>query len=419
MGKKVSAAEAISHIKSGDRVIIPECCGLSLTLIEALIEDKNRLKDVEIVGGLQIEYKFLAEGLEDSFSYRTWQCHSPIRRMVKSGRVKYMPVKRSEAHSFFLSDGPFPIDVALIHVSPPDELGFCSLGVSPSIVFPVAKEAKLVIAEINEQMPRVLGDCFMHMSEIDYFVETSRPLLEQPPSKVGEKERAIGRYVAELIPDGATIEVGIGAIPEAILQFLGSKRDLKIFALGVDGIVDLVEQGAITKSIGSPDQCKVVIGEVLGTKRLFNFLHNNPMVKGETCPVFSKAIAGIEKFISIIGAIEVDLTGQVNAETTGGKPLSAVGGSSDFIQGALSSPGGKPIIVMTSTTPDEKQSRIVSQLYPGSVVTHSRQFVQYVATEYGIADLRGKSLQERAEALIAVAHPDFREELWKEFNKSL
>jgi len=399
--------------------MIPECCGLPRTLIDALIEDKDRLKNVELVGGLQIEYQFLADDLEDSFSYRTWQCHPPIRHLVKKGRVKYMPVRRSEAHSFFLKDGPFPTDVALIHVSPPDEFGFCSFGVSPSISFPVAKEAKLVIAEINEQMPRVLGECFMHMSEIDYFVETSRPLLEQPPSKVGEKERSIGRYVAELIPDGATIEVGIGAIPEAILQSLGHKHDLKIFALGVDGIVDLFEQGAITRTVDPSNQCKVVIGEVLGTKRLFNFLHDNPIVVGETCPLYSKAIGGIEKFISIIGAIEADLTGQANAETIGGKPLSAIGGSSDFIQGALSSPGGKPIIVMTSTTPGEKSSRIVNNLYPGSVVTHSRQFVQYIVTEYGIADLRGKSLQERAESLISVAHPTFREQLRREFNESL
>jgi len=410
--KRVSAPEAIKAIKSGDRLIIPICCGLPQTLIEALVQNKDRLRGVEIVGGLQMEYKFLEEGLEESFSYRTWQCTPRIHHLVKKGTVKYIPMRQGDAPYFFSSKGIWPIDVALIQVSPPDKHGYCSLGVSISHSLPTALDANTVIAEVNEQMPRVLGNCFIHSSQIDYVVESSRPLIEYPPpEQITEIDKTIGGYIAELIPDGATIEIGIGSIPEAALQALTDKRDLNFFAMGVDGIVDLVNKGVVEKSVAPLKQAKIVVGEILGTKKIFEFVHNNPMVEGCYDVINSRVAGEIDNFISILGAIEVDLTGQVNAETVRGKQISAVGGSFDFLQGACFSSGGKSIIAITSATPDGKISRIVSQLPLGSAITHPRHSVQYIITEYGVADLRGKTLKERAELLIAISHPNFRDEL--------
>jgi len=234
-------------------------------------------------------------------------------------------------------------------------------------------------------------------------------------TEMAEVARQIGQQVAELIPDGSTLQIGIGSIPDAVVQSLEGKRDLRFFAMGIDAIVDCVERGLVDKSLGTVQKPKIVMTEILGTKRLFAFVHENPLVEGRPIltTINSRVVGQIEKFISILGAIEVDLTGQVNAETVNRKQISAIGGSFDFLQGALFSPEGKSIIALTSTTPDGKVSRIVPQLPAGSAVTHPRHSVQYIVTEYGKADLRGKTLRERAEALTAVAHPAFREGLEK------
>jgi len=263
-------------------------------------------------------------------------------------------------------------------------------------------------------MPRVLGESFIHTSQVDYIVETSRPLLEFPaPKELGETDRKIGEFVADLIPDRATLQTGIGGSPSAVIQGLKDKRDLRFFAMGVDGIVDLVEAGAVDPGSSASDAAKIRVTEILGTKRLFDFVHDNPMVQGRPLPrtINSRVVAEIERFISVLSAIEIDITGQVNAETVRGKQISAIGGSFDFLQGALYSPGGKSIIAMTATSPDGKHSRIVSSLPLGSAVTTPRHCVEYVVTEFGVANLTGKSAAERAEALIGIAHPDFREEL--------
>jgi 4-hydroxybutyrate CoA-transferase len=384
--------------------------------MEALISQKDRLRNVEIVSGLQIEYPFLQEGLEESFSFRTWQCAPRIRHLLKKGTVKYIPMRQGDAPFIFSPRGIWPIDVALVHLSPPDKNGYLSFGVSIGHSLPTALEAKLVIAEINDQMPRVLGNSFIHTSQIDYLVKTSRPLLEYPSTeKVGEVERKVGKYVADLIPDGATLQIGIGSIPDAVVQSLEGKRDLRFFAMGIDAMVDCVERGLVERSVGPGRQPKIVITEVLGTKKLFDFVHENPLVEGRPImtTIDSRVVGQIEKFVSLLGAIEVDLSGQVNAETVGGKQISAIGGSFDFLQGALFSPQGRSIMAITSATPDGKNSRIVPQLPAGSAVTHPRHSIQYMVTEYGVADLRGKTLKERAEALTAIAHPHFREGLEK------
>ncbi len=412
--QKVSAQEAIQAIESGDRVVLPLCCGLPQTLMEALVADSARLKNVELVSGLQLEYKFLEAGFEDSFSFRTWQCAPPIRKLVDTGQVKYIPMRQGDAVSTFSRSGVWPVKRALIQASPPDRNGYMSLGVSIGHALPLALDAETVIVEANEEMPRVLGESFIHTSQVDFIVETSRPLLEFPlPKELGEIDMKIGECVADLVPDSATLQIGIGAIPSAVIQSLKDKRDLRFFAMGVDGIVDLVEAGAVDPGTSVSDPAKIRVTEILGTKRLFDFVHDNPMVEGRPLhrTINSRVVAEIERFISVLSAIEIDITGQVNAETVRGKQISAIGGSFDFLQGALYSPGGKSIIAMTATSPDGKHSRIVSSLPLGSAVTTPRHCVEYVVTEFGVADLKGKSAAERAEALIGIAHPDFREEL--------
>ena len=410
--KAVPAAEAIGHIQSGQRAVLPLCCALPQTLMEALVADKDRLKDVEIVSGLQINYPFLEEGLEESFTFRTWQCAPPIRQHLKTGRVKYIPMRQGDAVKVFGAEGPWPVDVALIQVSPPDLQGFCSLGVSIGHSLPLALQSKLVIAEVNPNMPRVLGRSFIHLSQIDFIVESDRDLLLFPSGgEPGEKEKAIGEYAAELIPDGAVIQIGLGGIPDSIMDALSDKRDLRFFAMGIDKIVDLVEAGAIEPG----PEPKVLVTEILGSRKIFDFVHNNPMVQGRSLPetINAQEAGRLPNFISVLSALEIDLTGQVNAETIRGQQFSAIGGSFDFLQGALFSPGGKSIIALNSTTPNEKVSRIVAELPPGSAITTPRHSVEYVVTEYGVAEIWGRSLGERARALAGIAHPNFREELEK------
>ncbi len=410
---RVPAAEAISRIGSGQRICLPLCCGLPQTLVENLVAQSDRLKKVEIVSGLQIEYPFLADGLEESFSFRTWQCTPGIRKHLPTGRVKYIPMRQGDAVKVFGPGGPWPVDVALIQVSPPDRQGYCSLGVSVGHALPLALRAGLVIAEVNPRMPRVLGRGFIHLSQIDYLVESERELLEFPSGgEPGEKEKDIGRLAAGLIPDGATVQIGLGGIPEAIMTALSGRRDLGFFAMGTDGIVDLVEAGAVRTG----QEPAVIVTEILGTRKIFDFVHDNPLVEARPLEevINSRAAAGFSRFCSVLSALEVDLTGQVNAETINGQQFSAVGGSFDFLQGALFSEGGVSIIALPSTTPGDKISRITARLAPGSAVTTPRHSVRYVVTEYGVADLWGLSLGERARALAAVAHPAFREKLQRE-----
>ena len=414
--KKVNAEEAIGALKPGWRLCLPLCCGLPQTLLDALVMDAHRLKGMEIVSGLQISYPFLAEGLEESFTFRTWQCAPAIRHHLETGRVKYIPMRQGDAVRVFGPDGPWPVDAALIQVSPPDSEGRCSLGTSIGHSLPLALQAKLVIAEVNQRMPRVLGQGFIHLSQIDFVVESDRDLLEFPSGgEPGDKERAIGRLTAPLIPDGATVQIGLGAIPEAIMDLLAEKQDLSFYAMGIDKMVDLVEAGAVRQDSGPT----ITVTEILGSRKIFDFVHQNPLVEGRSLPevINSRTAGHIPRFCSVLSALEVDLTGQVNAETIKGKQVSAVGGSFDFLQGALFSKEGVAIIALPSTTPGDKISRIVPRLSAGSAVTTPRHSVQYVVTEYGVAELWGRSLGERALALARVAHPAFREELEREASR--
>lgn len=406
----VSAAEAVGAIRPGRRVCLPLCCGQPQTLVEALTADAERLAGTEIVSGLQLNYPFLDDALDGAFVFRTWQCTPAIRRHLATGRVRYIPMRQGDVVRVFGPAGPWPVDAALIQVSPPDSQGRCSLGVSVGHALPLALEAGLVIAEVNPRMPRVLGRGFIHTSQIDYLVESDRDLLAFPPGDdPGEKERAIGRFVADLIPDGATIQIGLGAIPEAIMASLADKRDLGFYAMGIDRMVDLARSGALRSGPGP----SITVTEILGTRKIFDFVHDNPMVQALPLPevINPRAAGAIPKFCSVLSALEVDLTGQVNAETIRGEQFSAIGGSFDFLEGALFSDGGVSVIALPATTPGDKISRIVEQLPPGSAVTTPRHSVQYVVTEYGVADLWGRSIGERARALARVAHPKFRDDL--------
>ncbi len=414
--KGVTAEEAIGNIKSGQRIVIPLASGLPQTLMEALVADHGRLRDVEIVSGIQMIYPYLEDGLEESFTFRTWQCTPAIRHHLKKGTVKFIPMRQGDAVKVFSKRGPWPVDVAMIQVCPPDQHGYCSLGVSIGHTLPLALESDMVIAEVNPRMPRVLGNSFIHLSQIDFIVESERDLPEFPSmGKSGEKELAVGAYAAELIPDGATLQIGVGAIPEAVLDSLTDKKDLQFFGIANDKIVEMVEKGAVR--IGEGPSIRVT--EMGGTKKLFDFVHNNPMVEGRTLPetINPRVTGNIPRFCSIISALEVDLTGQINAETIKGKQFSAIGGSFDFVQGALFSEEGCSIIAMASSTPDDKISRIIPQLAPGSAVTTPRHSAQYIVTEYGVAEIWGRSTKERADALIHIAHPKFRDELEAEAKK--
>ncbi|MBU4563618.1 MAG: 4-hydroxybutyrate CoA-transferase [Proteobacteria bacterium] len=406
----VSAQEAIAALQPQHKVSLPLCCGLPQSLMEALVVDHQRLRGMELVSGLQVIYPFLDDGLEGAFTLRTWQCAPPIRKHLATGRVKYIPMRQGEVVKVFGPQGPCPVDAVLLQVSPPDSDGNCSLGVSVGHTLPLARHAKLVIAEVNERMPRLQGPCSLHVSQIDYLVESDRDLLVFPSGEApGPKEREIGRLAAELIPDGATIQVGLGAIPEAILDSLTPKKGLRFWAMGGDKMVDLAQSGALAQDQGPA----ITVTETLGTTKVFDFMHNNPLCEGRdlTEVINPLAIASLPRFCSILSALEIDLFGQINAETIKGQQFSAVGGSFDFLQGALFSQGGVSIIALPATTPGDKISRIVPQLPLGSAVTTPRHSVQYVITEYGVADLWGCSLGERAQALATIAHPAFREEL--------
>ncbi len=408
--KTVSARKAVAELESVKRISLPLCCGLPQTLMEALVAEHDRLRGLEIISGLQIAYPFLDESLGNAFTFRTWQCSPAIRHLVAAGRVKYVPMRQGDAVGVFGPGGVWPVGAVLLQTSPPDENGDLSLGVSIGHTLPLARTAGLVMAEVNRRMPRVGGRASINLAEVDLVVESDRPLLEFPAGgRPGPKEEAIGRYAAGLIPDEATLQIGLGAIPDAILDALSGKRDLRFFGMGIDRMVDLIESGVVA-SDGRP---VLTATEMLGTRKLFDFINKNPLVRGLPLPetINPRVVGGIPRFCSILSAIELDLSGQVNAETIKGRQFSAVGGSFDFLEGALFSEGGRSIIALISTTPDEKISRIVARLPAGSAVTTPRHSVQYVVTEYGVAELWGRSLTERAEALIAVAHPDFRDGL--------
>jgi acetyl-CoA hydrolase len=341
-----------------------------------------------------------------------------VRKAVQEGRADFTPVLLSEFPLLF-KNNILPVDVALIHVSPPDEHGFCSLGVEVGLTKSPAESAKIIIAEVNDQMPRTLGDSFIHVSRLTFMVPVSYPIPEMPMSseEADKDTEMIAGNVAELIPDGATMQMGIGAIPDAVLKFLFNKKDLGVHSeLISDGVIDLVEAGVLTNSRKTLHPGKIIIGFILGSKRLYKWVDDNPLCEFHRTEYVNDpfVIAQNDRMVAINSAIEVDLTGQVCADSIGPKFFSGIGGQLDFIYGASRSKGGVPIIAMlsTNTGKDGKlTSKIVPTLKPGAGVVTGRNHVHYVVSEYGVADLYGKSVRQRVRALVNIAHPDFRSEL--------
>ncbi|KMO87521.1 4-hydroxybutyrate CoA-transferase [Megasphaera cerevisiae DSM 20462] len=417
--KIVSAEEAVGHVKSGDKIVFTHACGEAQCLTQELVHQAERLEDVEIMHMVAMSTApYCQPGMEKHFRHNALFVGGSTRKAVEEGRADYTPCFFHEAPKLF-REGVLPVDVAFLQVSEPDENGNCSFGVSVDYTQPAAETAKMRIAQINKNMPYTYGNG-IHLKDIDYIVLKDEPLIELQPPKIGETEKKIGGYVASLIHDGDTLQLGIGAIPDAVLTFLGDKKDLGIHSeMFSDGVVDLAEKGIITNKKKTIDQGKFLSCFLMGTKKLYDFVDHNPNVEMKPVDYTNDpfVVAQIDNIISINSAMQVDLMGQVNAEMIGPRQFSGVGGQVDFVRGASRARGGKAIIAMPSTTGKGKISKIVAYLDKGSAVTTSRNDVDYIITEYGIAALKGKTLRQRAAALIAIAHPDFRESLIAEFEK--
>ena len=410
-----TAEEAVRAIRSGDHVWIHAGCNNPEELTRAMVARAAELEGVEVshlmtFGGAEYAEPRYAR----SFRHRSLFTGSNVRQAVAEGRADFVPVHLSEIPRLITS-GALPVDVALVHISPPDEHGFCSYGVGVECTKAAAERAPTVIALVNRRMPRGLGDAFIHVSRLTHVVEADRPLRELPPTAdVGGVARAIGQNVAELIEDGATLQMGVGEIPDAVLLFLKHKRDLGIHTeMFSDGVVELFESGVVTGEAKTLHRGKIIASFVLGSKRTFDFVDNNPFVQFHPSDYVNDpfVIAQNQKMVAINSALAVDLTGQVSADSIGRRIYSGFGGQVDFIRGAARSKDGKPIIALPSTAKGGTLSRIVDVLAEGSGVVTTRADVHYVVTEHGVARLYGKSLRERAEELLRVAHPDFREEL--------
>lgn len=410
----VSPAEAAAAIVSGQHVFLHGGAATPSVLLDALVARAPELADVSIVH-LHCEgpAPHLQPSMAGHFRHRALFIGANARAAVNEGRAEYIPVFLSDVPSLF-ARGQLPVDVALINVSPPDAHGFCSLGTSVDVALSAIRAAHTVVAQINRAMPRTHGDGFVHTSDIDLGVEVDVPPYAIVRAQSGDVERAIGARVAELVPDGATIQMGIGAIPSAVCGALVGKRDLGVHTeMFSDGVVDLVERGVITGAEKSLDRGKIVAAFLLGTERLYRFAHDNPLIamRGADYTNDPSVIRCFRRMVAINSAIEVDLTGQVCADSIGERLFSGVGGQVDFIRGAALADEGRAIIALPATAKAGARSRIVATLAPGAGVVTTRAHVQTVVTEYGVAELHGKSISERARALIAIAAPQFRDEL--------
>jgi len=420
--KQLSVEDAIrGFIQPGDRIFIGSGCSEPFDLTKMLITLGSELQDVEmlhLISLSDLDYYKTAGGRDDLFRHNVFFISDNLRGAVRQGRADYTPMLLSDIPGFF-DRGQMHIKTALIQVSPPDEFGFCSYGINVDITKPIAEAAEYVIAEINPKMPRTLGESLIHMDKIDAFVVADHDILEfkyDPPDEIAKK---ISKYVASLIEDESTIQMGIGTIPNSIATELQDKKDLGVHSeVFSDGIIDLVESGVVTGLKKTIHKGKIICSFIMGTKRLYDFVDNNPVVEFHSCKYCNDPfiISQNNKQVAINAAITVDLTGQVNSDSLGAKFYSGIGGQVDFIRGANRSKDGKPIIVLPSTATlrdGTVVSRIVPYLQPGSGVVITRGDVHYVVTEWGIAYLFGKSIRERVLQLISIAHPDFREDLLK------
>ena len=417
--KLTSATEAVKAIKSGDRVVTGHACAEPQDLIAAMVARKDELKNVEIVHMVAMgSADYTNEEMEGHFHHNALFVGASTRKAIKENRADYTPSFFFEIPELF-KNNHLKVDVAMIQLSKPDKHGYCSYGVSVDYTKAAAEKADIVIAEVNENMPRTHGSN-IHISELDHIIESDNEIIELPNPEIGEVEKNIGENVAKLIENGSTLQLGIGAIPDAVLTFLKDKKNLGIHSEMIsDGVVDLVKEGVINNSKKTLNPGKIIVTFLMGTKKLYNFIDDNPIV--QVLPVDytnnPTIIGQNDKLVSINSAVEVDFMGQVSAETIKGNQISGVGGQVDYVRGASFSNGGKAIIALPSTAGNGKYSRIVPELDSGTPVTTSRNDVHYIVTEYGVANLKGKTLKDRAKELIKISHPDFRDELKEKFNK--
>jgi acyl-CoA hydrolase len=412
--KVTTADRAVEVVQSGQRVYIHQGCAEPEELVKALTRRGPELHQVEIIHlATYGNADYTRPEYEGHFRHNAFFIGPNVRPAVQEGRADYIPIFLSEIEELFRSGG-MPIDVALVQCTPPDHYGYMSLGPSVDITLTAAQFARHVIVEINDQMPRTMGDAYLHVSRADALVETSHPLPEFPRCEITDLHRAIARNVAGLIPDAATLQMGIGGIPDAVLGFLRSHKNIGVHTeMFSDGLMELIEAGVVTNEKKTIHPHKVIAGFVLGTKPLFDFIDNNPIFEFHPTAYTNDPfiIAQNARMVAINSALEVDLTGQVCADSIGNTPYSGIGGQVDFIRGAARSQGGLPIIALPSTAKGGQVSRVVPRLKPGSGVVTSRGDVHYVVTEFGVAYLHGKNVRQRAEALIGIAHPCFRDQL--------
>ncbi len=413
--KLVTSDEAVSHIPDNCRVFFGHAANEPSVLVDALVRNYERFTNVEITHWVPLgRSEYCDPKMAGHFRHNAMFVGAATRKAVQEGRADYTPFFYHQSTRFF-SDGTFPIDVAMVSCTPPDKHGYVSLGVSVGGTKPAVLNAKMVIAQVNDQMPRTMGDSFVHVSQLTYCVEASMPILEMGGGVITEVEEAIGRNVASLVEDGSTLQLGIGTIPDATLKFLGDKKDLGIHSeMFSDGVVDLYEKGVITGANKTLDKGKMVAAFLMGSKKLYDFVDNNPDVMMRTVDYVNNpmVICQNPKVVAINSCLQVDFNGQVNSESMGIKQFSGIGGQLDYVRGAAMCPDGKSILAMPSTAKHGEVSRIVPMFDAGTTVTTTRTDVHYIVTEYGIANLRGKSLRERAKLLINIAHPQFRGQLW-------
>ena len=410
----VAAAEAVKAIESGNRIYIQPGAATPVQLVEALVERGQELRDVEICHLMHFgPAGYVAKEMEGRFRVNNFFLGANVREAVNEGRADYIPIFLSDIPNLFIS-GSMPVDAVLMHLSPPDEHGFCSFGCGVDCTKAAAQHARIRIAQINPNMPRALGNSFIHVNKLDYIVEVEDPILELKPRPVTEMHKSIARHIAPLIEDGSTLQMGIGGIPDAVLLFLDDKNDLGVHTeMFSDGIIPVIEKGVLTGERKTLHQGKIVATFFFGSTELYEYVNNNPIFEFRPTEYANDpyVIARNDKMVAINSAIQVDLTGQVCSDSIGYQFYSGIGGQVDFIRGAARSKGGKPIIALPSTAKGDKISRIVPLLDRGAGVVTSRGDIHYVVTEHGVAYLHGKNVRQRAEALIAIAHPDFRDEL--------
>jgi 4-hydroxybutyrate CoA-transferase len=415
--EQATLSDAVGRLRAGMRVLLQ--CGSAdpSALLAEILRQADRLAPLTLMGGLRLdECPFGAPAYAGKIRFATWHMSPRLAEAAARGDVDFVPARYFDTVALFAAGGPWAPDAVLVHTAPPDRGGYLSLGVSVSYALPAARRAPLVIAQVNPRMPRTLGNAFLHRSQVDVWTAVEHPLLEYPPTPLGPVERRIAGHVADLIPDGATVQVGVGAIPQAVMEALGSKKDLGVHSLLVDHMLPLVRSGVITNARKRLHPGRMDVGEIMGTTALFEWSHENPLVNMEPSDVVHdpQVVGSLGDFVSVNSALEVDLLGQVNAESVDGRQVTGIGGQFDFVLGAARARGGRSIIALPATAAKGARSRIVGRLGAGARVTTPRFLADYVVTEHGVAALRGKSDAGRARALLRIADPAYRELLERE-----